>query len=396
MTRTSTDKTMDVSIAEALAANPNLFAGKRVLVVGDIALDRTILCVKSPDGRHAQHARETIFDIVPGRDDFGAVGAANNSCIFCRSLGAEVHLVSAVGTDPEGDRVKCLLARDGINARILDLTGIQTVTRIRFFAPSGEAGRFEMLYRFDKDPDIALSYEKAHAAVLEGDFLKWFEDKAATSDIILFNDTDKGFLSEKVLDLMGERIRRVKSDRVVRGIVGPLVIVDPKVEWEKYAGVDVDLLKPNHVEACKVLGLSAFDPGRDSDLEILARKLAALNGNRSSSIVITLGRHGALVIGSTREAPSLHPAVPPIASQDGAATHCGDVFGSALALSLSSGANLESAVDFANYAGSLQYAQPEGMKLGLADLVAEEHRRHCAQSFRPARLLSSGNTAPPI
>jgi bifunctional ADP-heptose synthase (sugar kinase/adenylyltransferase) len=367
-----------------------MFGGKKILVVGDIALDRTFLCTRAREGEHARHAGETIFNVVRGGDDFGAIGASNNTCVFCRTMHAESQLVTLTGTDPEGDRVAEILAQDNINVRQLRIDGVQTVTRLRFFVLDPTANRYEMLYRVDKDPDIPVSYLKADAAVCDAGFLDWFEGEAQRSDIIFFNDTDKGFLSAGVVASLSQRIRRATSYRTTHGLHGPIVVVDPKNDWEKYRSLDVTIFKPNHVEAAKVLHLPDFDPGLDTHLEMLGDKLCAHFGNSFPRFVVTLGRVGAAVLDLSEpdRALYMHAAVPPVTTADGAATHCGDMFATALALSYSLDGDLAAAVDFANYVGSVQYALPTGRKVALGDIVHEDNRRHLQRCYRPRRLVA--------
>jgi bifunctional ADP-heptose synthase (sugar kinase/adenylyltransferase) len=196
----------------------------------------------------------------------GPEGASNNTCVFCQSLGADSILVTLTGADPEGDRVAEILAESHIATRQLRANGIQTVTRIRVFVFREDENRFEMLYRVDKDPDAAASYRLAEQVVQDQEVLDWFEGEAKTADVILFNDTDKGFLSAGTLAAFGARILAAKEHKASIGKSGPLVIVDPKTKWEKYLSLDVDILKPNHIEACTVLNHRAVDREGDDSL----------------------------------------------------------------------------------------------------------------------------------
>ncbi len=372
-------------ILERLVEHEKLFGGKKILVIGDIALDRTFRCSRAPEGVHATHGAEIIYDVLDGADDYGAVGASNNSLEFCSSLHGDSTLVTMTGTDPEGDRVEQILRESGRQVLTLRLPDVQTVTRLRFFVLDRGTNRFNLLYRFDKDPDIPIAYAKSEQWIREGDFLDRFEAEVATSDVLLFNDTDKGFLSAGVLAILGERIERAVAARTSRGLRQPIVVVDPKVEWDKYKGLRVDVLKPNHIEASKALGLPLVDPGKESDLKRLGETILARCGETFSKVVVTLGPIGAIVFSCRDKLPTLilHPALPSAASQSGAATHCGDMFGTALCLSLSLTDDLHAAVDFANYAGSLQFSKRPGEKLSMEDLVAstnvDHFRRHCQE-----------------
>ncbi len=377
-------------ILDLLLENERLFEGKKILAVGDIALDRTFRCTPAPPGTHAIHGSEGIYDIFNGGDDFGAIGASYNTLAFCRSLDVRSTLVSVAGTDPEGDRVEQILRDAGQRFLLLRLPDTQTVARIRFFVLDRRANRFELLYRFDKDPDIPLSYVKAEHAIHEDGFLDRFETEAADSDVVLFNDTDKGFLSAGVVRALGDRIERAASMRTAEGLKRPLVIVDPKAEWDKYRGLNVDVLKPNNIEACKALSLSGSDLRNASSLEKLGHALFSRYGGAFHHIVVTLGSLGAAVLNSSDEEAEfiLHPALPPVGSQSGLAMHCGDMFSTALALALVMRKDLSAAVDFANYAGSLQVSKDAGEKISRADLVATANVDHYRSHHPGPKLIA--------
>ncbi|MGE5682332.1 MAG: hypothetical protein ACM34K_15805, partial [Bacillota bacterium] len=90
---------MNNSVYERIKENSNIFKDKKVLVIGDIALDHSYYCKPSKSGFHAYHASEQIFDIEPGGDDHGKVGSANNISLFVNSLKAESFLITVTGKD---------------------------------------------------------------------------------------------------------------------------------------------------------------------------------------------------------------------------------------------------------------------------------------------------------
>ena len=63
--------------------------GRKILVLGDIALDRSFICDAAPPGFHAVHAGEAIFDVRSGGDDYGTIGSAYNTCLFLWARDAE-------------------------------------------------------------------------------------------------------------------------------------------------------------------------------------------------------------------------------------------------------------------------------------------------------------------
>ena len=104
----------------------------------------------------------------------------------------------------------------------------------------------------------------------------------------------------------------------------------------------VDILTPNQTEASVLAGRS---PDKSVDSEEVARELISRGVKQ---IVMTLGEKGALIVtaSSSRHIPALK-----MEAVD--TTGAGDAFNAGLAVALSSGANLEHAVEFAVVTGGL-------------------------------------------
>src|ERR1700752_1955557 len=139
------DHTVGEVVAKIIDRKPH------VVAFGDIALDRTLLCRKSPPSRgHASHAGEEIFDIDPNGDDYGVVGNVNNTCLLALSFGADTFLLTAVGPDAEGLLVREYLTTAGVPHQLIKLDRMQTITRLRFFIFNETRGKFELRFRMDK------------------------------------------------------------------------------------------------------------------------------------------------------------------------------------------------------------------------------------------------------
>ena len=169
---------MEPLVLQDIKKCPTKFESHTVVVVGDIAFDRTFRCKRAPETAHAHHGAEEIFDIEPqpDGDDFGAVGSANNTAFFCRSFSARVNLFTAIGPDDEGTRVSQLLSKDD---EFLTLTSMQTVTRMRFFVYNSSDESYILKYRMDKDPAADLCYAEASKLITEPNVIErlreWLE-----------------------------------------------------------------------------------------------------------------------------------------------------------------------------------------------------------------------------
>src|SRR5437588_2844211 len=111
------------------------FAGCRVAVLGDLALDRYVV------GFPARISREAPVLVLEERESFARAGSAANPAANLAALGCRVAAVGLVGRDAEGDLLVAELARAGVDAALLvRQVGSDTATKTRLLAEDG-AGR---------------------------------------------------------------------------------------------------------------------------------------------------------------------------------------------------------------------------------------------------------------
>jgi len=113
------------------------FSGKRILVVGDIMLDRFIWGNVSRISPEApvpvvNVEREAVY---PG----GAANAARNLVPFA----GEVHMMGRVGADRDGFTLKEILQKGGIDATGVQRTDCETITKTRIIASKQQVVRFD-------------------------------------------------------------------------------------------------------------------------------------------------------------------------------------------------------------------------------------------------------------
>ncbi len=387
---------MSLSVFNQLQENSDLFAGKKVVVIGDVALDKTFLCTSSRPYAHTVHSNETILDVEPTGDDFGTVGAANNSCIFYKELGVSPVLVSAVGDDVEGKRVSEILHSQGTPKHILEVNGLQTPTKYRFFEHDDGSLKYKLKFRIDKDPLAATALEDTILRRVEAsDFREWLQKELQNSDALLLNDTQKGFLSEKVLGVIGEILKTTNEARISEKRHPVVTLVDPKYDWAKFSKLSVDVLTPNRFEASSMtrnyLGVSKKD--NDDHWIALAEEIYQTYGERFRRIVITLGKWGALLVQSKSDGATVvkFPAFEGPSSQFESPTHCSEMFSSALliALTLEDGIDnaLYDAITFGNCVGALQFSKRTGEKVSRLDLLNVGNKHQIEKSFRGQKTL---------
>src|SRR6266545_4132309 len=92
----------------ALQAIVTRFAGRRILVFGDLMLDRYLW------GRVDRISPEAPVPVVEVERESEALGGAGNVAVNLLALGAEPLLIGVVGEDDDGARLVETLRRRGV------------------------------------------------------------------------------------------------------------------------------------------------------------------------------------------------------------------------------------------------------------------------------------------
>ncbi|MCH8036906.1 MAG: bifunctional heptose 7-phosphate kinase/heptose 1-phosphate adenyltransferase, partial [Proteobacteria bacterium] len=146
-----------------LASRLEALAGARVLVVGDVMLDRFVY------GTVERISPEAPIPVLRIEREAAMLGGAGNVLRNLAALGVAADLVAVVGDDAAGREVQALaLAETGDGCRLLVHQGRPTTIKERYIA----AG--QQLLRADRDPNGAIGARTAAAllpaatAALEG------------------------------------------------------------------------------------------------------------------------------------------------------------------------------------------------------------------------------------
>ena len=214
-----------MSLLETLSLNcadlSARLAGARVLVVGDVMLDRYWF---GEVNRISPEAPVPVAKIT--RIEERAGGAANVARNIA-ALGGQASLLSVVGDDEAASALETLLLRDGIATSLRRDPSISTTTKLRVVA------RQQQLIRID--------FEEAPSHEILADKLDDFAARLAQHDVVILSDYGKGGLTHVA--------RMVELARAA----GKPVLIDPKGDdWSKYAGAT--LLTPNKSEFRQVAG----------------------------------------------------------------------------------------------------------------------------------------------
>jgi D-glycero-beta-D-manno-heptose-7-phosphate kinase len=239
------------------------FSAVKIGIIGDVMLDTYIW------GKVDRISPEAPVPVVSlGKKEY-RIGGAGNVALNCQSLGAAVTVISVIGNDTEAELLKGLFKENNINTDyLISSNGRVTTNKTRIIS------RNQQMMRLDAEitNDIDSSDEGKLVSVVQ-QFIK--EQKP---DVIIFEDYNKGVLTEEV-------IKRVIDVCRANGV---LTAVDPKRK-NFFNYKQVDIFKPNLKEVKEGLGLLSDEVSLTALQKIHASLQQQLNHRIS---FITLSEHG--------------------------------------------------------------------------------------------------------
>jgi D-beta-D-heptose 7-phosphate kinase/D-beta-D-heptose 1-phosphate adenosyltransferase len=174
---------------------------------------------------------------------------------------------------------------------------------------------------------------------VERRFLSMLIDATSDCDGIIVSDYGYGILTPLVLQALGAvqaRRRRV-------------LVVDSRHNLRAFKSIGVTAVKPNYLEAIRLLGLRETPPGskRATTLATYGERLLDLTG--ASLAAVTLDQEGTMLFQRNRPAYRMYG----LPRRKTVAIGAGDTFVSALALGLAAEASAEQAAEVATAAATL-------------------------------------------
>ncbi len=303
------------------------FSRARVLVVGDVMLDRYWT------GSTQRISPEAPVPVVRVRNDANRPGGAANVALNIASLGARVRLIGVVGRDADAQTLAERMAAQGVDADWIESPTLPTIAKLRVLS------RNQQLLRLDFEESFAA------ADAFDRDRLKaCFEAALADCDVVICSDYGKGTLAN-----VGTLIRAARA-------AGKPVLVDPKgSDYAPYMGAT--LLTPNVPELEAVAGAASDDADLLSKGESLRGRLGL------DALLVTRSEKGMSLLRNGQ--PALH--LPAAAREVFDVTGAGDTVIATLAASLAAGADLAAACAIANLAAGIVVG-----KLGTATVSSDE------------------------
>ncbi len=336
------------------------FPGRRVLLIGDLILDRYIY---GDAERISPEAPVPVLRTVEKRE---AVGGSANVAACLRALACEVECCGVVGSDRHGETLIGLLAELGVGTSgVLPQTDRPTTTKTRLVGLAQHRHRQQLL-RVDEEEVTPLSADGAERLA------KLACDRIAAADVICIEDYDKGLVNEALVRAVVEEARRRNRP----------VLVDPARlrSFDRYHGADI--LTPNRQELSIAVGKTF--PSLDALGESAAKLLDEID---AGAIVATLDREGAVLV--ERKKGWRHLPTVPRSVYDN--TGAGDAVLAMIAAAVASGADLVSAASLANVAGGLEVERFGCVPITADEVLAElrlEDRLHNGKLRSVEELVS--------
>ena len=210
---------------------------KRVLIVGDLMLDRYIW------GEAERISPEAPVLVLREDQDEVRPGGAANVASFLRHMRAEVVLAGVLGNDSEGRILHRLLVDGSIDVGcVLTADGRLTTTKQRFVGRCSQRQPHQIL-RVDRESRAPLAEQ------IESQLIELILRVLRSCDAILISDYAKGVCTPRLLQMVVEQAREQQVP----------VLVDPcrGGDYSRYAGAT--LVAPNRIAAALESGQSALD-----------------------------------------------------------------------------------------------------------------------------------------
>ena len=303
------------------------FSGARVLVVGDIMLDRYWF------GDVTRISPEAPVPVVRVTRRDERLGGAANVARNLAALGARATLVGVVGADEPGAVIETLAREAGIECQLVRDPSMPTTIKLRVI------GRQQQLLRIDFEQaptteSLARKFQDISAAL-------------AVAQVLVLSDYGKGGLAQ--------------IDHIVAAAqaAGVPIIADPKGDdYERYRGVA--LLTPNRAELREVVGAWSSEADLHRRAQALRESLAI------GHLLLTRSEEGMTLFSASG---ATH--VPAQAREVFDVSGAGDTVVSVLAAMMALGRPMDEAMRLANRAGGIVVGKLGTAAVSPAELFGE-------------------------
>jgi D-beta-D-heptose 7-phosphate kinase/D-beta-D-heptose 1-phosphate adenosyltransferase len=307
------------------------FGQLKVLVVGDLMLDRYIL------GEVERISPEAPVPVLRHAQHYERAGGAANVAMNLAGLGCQAVLAGFWGEDKEKDELAALLEAAGIDTVGVVTTSLPTISKTRI------VGRRQQLLRLDIESKDAPGVEDQQR------LRECAEQLMRKVHAVVLSDYAKGAVSA---ELCAAVIAAAKASSVP-------VLVDPKTaDFSKYAGAT--MVCPNLQELAVATGV-----GTHRLEELLAAGEVQRERHGLRYLAVTMSEKGIRLL---REGGAYHS--PARAQEVFDVSGAGDTVIATLAAAVAGGLKIETAVELANLAAGIVVGKMGTVPIAQHELVA--------------------------
>ena len=313
------------------------FNNLNVLIVGDVMIDSYLW------GSVDRISPEAPVPIVSVNTREKRLGGAANVALNIKAMGATPFLVTVIGSDSDGGEFEEILQgqKMPIDGLVKSDDRITTIKH-RIIASS------QHILRVDQEEDHLLNHEERNALVSKVKAL------ISKCDVLIFEDYDKGVLSDEVI----KEITALAKENEVP------IVVDPK-KRNFLAYHNVDLFKPN-LKELKEGTKAEFE---NKDLEAIKAAVAKLMNQQShKGLMVTLSEEGVYIQKENKAHVPAH--IRSIADVSGA----GDTVISVASLAIATKQNASFIAELSNLAGGLVCESVGVVPINKKQLLQEAER----------------------
>jgi D-beta-D-heptose 7-phosphate kinase/D-beta-D-heptose 1-phosphate adenosyltransferase len=310
------------------------FRDRSILVVGDLMVDRYVVC----QGRKL--SREAPVPVADYLSEELVLGGAANLTNNLVALGTKVKVMGVVGNDEPGKWLREELTRKGADLSGVIVNDRPTSLKTRFILNHRQYLRIDKEYRSEVESQVTKQ------------FLGSLGDLVRGVDGVVFSDYDKGVITPELISNVVEE-SRVQRKRV---------LAQPKVRhYLDYIGVS--MVKSNVREATIATGVSMIN---DTSLRNMGHNL--MTRLECESILLTRSEQG-MILFEKKNITSFPPFKGPKPGFNAVGVR--DCMTAVLAASLSGGAPVKEAALLAGLAASQQADKIGTVVVDLNDLRSQ-------------------------
>ena len=292
------------------------FVNTRVLVVGDVMLDRYII------GDASRLSPEAPVPVVVVQKEKVTAGGAGNVAMNLVGLGVQTIVAGIIANDVAGAILTDLLQKSNIDVHsLMEDSSRSTTCKTRIMCGRHQLVRFDNEAPTEVNPQVITKLRERIASIL-----------VQGVHAVILSDYAKGLITFSFAQFVIKECARLNIP----------VFVDPKqVDYSLYAGATC--LTPNQKEfQSAIQGMAIPDHGLTSSSQLMREKL------RSPMLLVTQGSDGMTIV-----LPDRVQHLPALAEEVFDVSGAGDTVIATLAASYAFGLDAIASVELSNIAASV-------------------------------------------